>query len=246
MHPISISNLTFSYKNRKIFDHAQLRLEQNTLSGILGCNGAGKTTLFDILCGLRQAPSAHVSVPRNDLTYLSQTVWVPPALRMREVFHMINALTSNNILKEDDIFSKLYSWAPGLAIRFQDIWHKKSAVCSYGEIRCFFTFSLIINPTGLIVLDEPTAGVDPEFRHYIWMGLEQARREGATLLISSHNTDEIARHCDFFHMISQHKLERFEDEEQFKQHFMARTLDEAFINANTLPLPPACRRDYEE
>jgi len=234
MYPVAISNLSLSYKTQQIFDDTELNLTENCISGILGRNGSGKTTLFDIICGLRNAPSGRVNVLRDELAYLSQTVWVPPALCMGEVFYMINSLASGKRLGKKEVYRKLESWSPELAARFDNIWQKKSAICSYGEIRCFFTLSLVATDSRLIILDEPTAGVDPEFRHYIWMALEHARSEGATLLISSHNTDEIARHCDFFYMISHKKLKRFDNDEGFMKHFGASTLDEAFINANTL------------
>lgn len=81
------------------------------------------------------------------------------------------------------------------------------------------------------MLDEPTAGVDPEFRFYIWQCLRSAAKEGAAILVSSHHVDEISENCQGFYMISQHTFIHVEHGEAFKHHFQATTLDQAFINA---------------
>jgi len=85
----------------------------------------------------------------------------------------------------------------------------------------------------LIILDEPTAGVDPEFRHFIWLGIKHACSEGASVLVSSHYTQEITASCDRFYMLAHHQLEAFHSADQFLARYQATSLDEAFISAST-------------
>ncbi|MCF5049803.1 ABC transporter ATP-binding protein, partial [Pseudomonas simiae] len=87
----------------------------------------------------------------------------------------------------------------------------------------------------LVILDEPTAGVDPEFRYHIWRCLEGAAAGGVAVLVSSHNVDEIVAHCDDFYMLSQRQFNRFTDTQGFMDAYSANSLDEAFIHAASLP-----------
>ena len=93
------------------------------------------------------------------------------------------------------------------------------------------TLLLLAVGAELVVLDEPTAGVDPEFRFYLWQCLTAAAKEGSAVLVSSHGIEEVTRHCGHFYMIHQKQFLRFPNGEAFKAHFQAGSLDEAFIRA---------------
>jgi ABC-2 type transport system ATP-binding protein len=79
----------------------------------------------------------------------------------------------------------------------------------------FHRLSLLSANADFVILDEPTAGVDPEFRHYIWKCPEGAAAEGVAVLVSSHNVDEIVVHCDNFYMLSQQRFNHFTDAKGF-------------------------------
>ena len=130
---------------------------------------------------------------------------------------------------------KLSTWSPEIVERYKEIWTKKSSVCSYGEKRWFFTLSLLAVEADLVILDEPTAGVDPEFRHYIWKCLRGAASEGAAILVSSHSIEEVANNCGNFYMISQQKFKPFDSGKEFMHCYGSNTLDEAFIRAAAAP-----------
>jgi ABC-2 type transport system ATP-binding protein len=155
----------------------------------------------------------------------------PPALRMFDIFKMIALLASNKNVTLHQVLTKLSVWCPGITERYEKIWNKKSSLCSYGEKRWFFTLTLLSLDADFIVLDEPTAGVDPEFRHYIWQCLRGASNEGAAILVSSHNIEEVVNNCDKFYMITKHNFLKFEDGRGFTDYYNASSLDEAFIHS---------------
>lgn len=120
---------------------------------------------------------------------------------------------------------------PHWAGAFQKLRKKKASKCSYGEVRSFISLTLLMTGSDLIMLDEPTAGVDPEFRHYIWLGVKSACREGASVMISSHYTQEIVDNCTRFYMLAHQQLQAFDNADQLLARYQANSLDEAFIKA---------------
>ena len=235
MSMLSAKSICFEYSGKIIFDNASIHVSEGSITGLLGPNGSGKTTFFDIICGLRKAKNGILLNNFSNQLYLSQTVLTPPALRMFDVFKMTTLLCSSSHISQEQVLKKLSTWSPEIVERYKEIWTKKSSVCSYGEKRWFFTLSLLAVEADLVILDEPTAGVDPEFRHYIWKCLRGAASEGAAILVSSHSIEEVANNCGNFYMISQQKFKPFDSGKEFMHCYGSNTLDEAFIRAAAAP-----------
>ena len=231
MGRLNVQNLTFTHPDRPILLNASMSIDSGSIVGLLGPNGSGKTTFFDILCGLTEAKSKNIYNTFSNHIYLSQTISTPHTLRMFDVFRMVTLIASTEKVTQHQALEKLKQWSPEIITRYKSIWNKKSSICSYGEKRWFFTLTLLALEAELVILDEPTAGVDPEFRHYIWKCLRGAAQDGAAILVSSHNTEEIAANCDRFYMLSERIFKPFRCGEEFKKHYNARTLDEPFIRA---------------
>jgi ABC-2 type transport system ATP-binding protein len=234
MPKLDAKDINFSYGTDNIFNSASLQAASHRITGLLGGNGSGKTTFFDILCGIRLPGSGSVHSEFKNTLYLSQLVTTPAVLSMRDIANMALALSRTRALKIDDLLVTLRGWNLYIADRYAALINKKSALCSYGEKRWFFTLTLLAMEPDLIILDEPTAGVDPEYRHYIWECLKAAASHGLAVLVSSHNIEEITEHCDEFYMISQHKFNRFETLAAYIEFYGADSLDGAFINAGKI------------
>lgn len=228
---LSVSSLNYSINDRTIYNNAAMELNNGEIIGILGPNGSGKTTFFDIICNLKKDASLTISSTFENPVYLSQTIMTPPVLNMGEVGMLALSFISEDKPTKENFISKLNRWAPEITDRFDDIWNKKSATCSYGEKRWFFTLTLLASNSDFIILDEPTAGVDPEFRHYIWKCLKSAIKENKSVLVSSHNINEITENCDRFYMIYHNRFNEYFNADSFMKNHNASSLDEAFINA---------------
>jgi ABC-2 type transport system ATP-binding protein len=233
MNALEVTGMTFNYPDKDIFQDANMSVSSYKITGLLGGNGAGKTTFFDLLCRIEKNYSGVVTNNFDYMLYLSQILTVPPALRMGDIAKMIVALCS----KQDADSNKLNDYVDqqgfAVAMRYKEIMLKKSSLCSYGEKRWFFTMTLLAFEPDFIILDEPTAGVDPEYRHYIWQGLRNATKNGAAVLISSHNIEEIVKNCDCFYMINQQRFSKFDNGPSFMKFYGGESLDEAFRLAST-------------
>ncbi|WP_079228404.1 ATP-binding cassette domain-containing protein [Pseudomonas putida] len=232
MNLLTINNLTLSYSQNLLLNDIDMHVSNGETVGVLGVNGAGKTTLFDLICRVKSPDSGEIINHAKNQAYLTQILTPPPLLRMHEAGELITLLNCSHPPSQHEMLSRLANWSTHLAKRYADISKKKASTCSYGEIRSYFTLTLLLMQSDLIILDEPTAGVDPEFRHYIWLGIHHACQEGATVLVSSHYTEEIAMNCHRFYMLAHRKLEAFDCADQFLARHQAKTLDQAFIQAS--------------
>lgn len=230
---LSVRNLTFSYGHKNVFECANFDASCSNVTGIIGSNGAGKSTFFDLITGLKRPDSGYISRPVVNSLYLSQVITMPATLKMSDIYHMICLLATN---KESNIhrsITTLESLDFRLAHRFMDVYKKPSAICSYGEKRWFLTLTLLSLDAEMVVLDEPTAGVDPEFRRYIWQGIKSAARRGTAILIASHNIEEIVKNCDEFFVLSARKLKRYCTGSEFMAEYETTDVDDAFIAATS-------------
>lgn len=235
MKRLMVKSLSLKFSQNVLFDNASLSVEAGAISGLLGPNGSGKTTLFDVLCNLRKVDAGEIHNPFSKLLYLSQIISTSPVLRMFDVFNMMMIFCSDSKVTQQHALRKIEKWSPRIVDRYCEIWRKKSSLCSYGEKRWFFTLSLLSANADLVILDEPTAGVDPEFRHHIWKCLAGAASEGVAVLVSSHSVDEIVTQCDDFYMLSQRRFSRFTNAEDYLRTYGGKNLDEAFIHAASMP-----------
>lgn len=231
MSTLTMDNMYFSHPGTSIFENASLSAEPYEITGVLGGNGAGKTTLFDIACGIRRPSQGAVKRPSDNILYLSQTLSTPAALRMRDIANMTLLLSSSLSGTVDDLLGTLSNWDSDAEKRYTKLLCKKSSLCSYGEKRWFFTLTLIASRPRVVILDEPTAGVDLENRVSIWRCLKKAAKDGLTILVSSHDINEITEHCDVFHVISERRIMKFQTASQFITSAGARNLEQAFIDA---------------
>jgi len=229
---IDVTEATLAYGEKVILDRASLAAHAGDVVGLLGSNGAGKSTFFDILCGIKPAATlitASIFTP-EDCVYLSQTITTPAALKMSEIADMVELLSdetdgSSMRHRREELIG------PHKIARFVELGKKRSGICSYGEKRWFITMCLLALDRSIYILDEPTSGVDPEYRFYIWQAVEVLRRRQKTILVSSHLVGEIADNCGYFYFLVNGKFTRYADGLAFMTAFECDSLDAAFIRA---------------
>ncbi len=178
MQRLIVNSLSVAYPHHSVFHDASLVVEAGAISGLLGPNGSGKTTFFDVICGVKKIEHGEIIRSFSNLLYLSQIISAPPVFRMFDIFRMMMLFCAEKKATQQDSLEKIEQWSPGITERYCEIWQKKSSLCSYGEKRWFFTLSLLCANADLVILDEPTAGVDPEFRYHIWRCLKGAAGGG--------------------------------------------------------------------
>ncbi len=185
-----------------------LEVPAGSIFGLVGPNGAGKTTAFSIACGFLQADAGEVSILGQngfDPMRLKGRVGVLPqdALVGRETrcldhlahLGMLSGLTTRQAHREAD--QRLEE--VGLADRRR----ARVKTLSHGMLRRLSVAQALLGSPELVLLDEPTSGLDPRHAHELRELFARGRREGQTLMISSHNLPELEALCDHVALVDQ-------------------------------------------
>ncbi|MBI2875109.1 MAG: ABC transporter ATP-binding protein [Firmicutes bacterium] len=201
--------------------------------GLLGPNGSGKTTLIRIIAGVLRADQGTVRVDGIALPS-------PAAAARTGYMTQAAALYEDLSVRENlSFFARLYGLRPGgdlrrrvdellALVRLEEKRDTPVRHLSGGmRQRANLAASLIHRPS-LLLLDEPTVGVDPRLRQNLWEHLGRLVGEGATILVSTHVMDEAER-CERVAFISEGRVTALDTPAALKQRAGARTLEEAFL-----------------
>ncbi len=194
---VLIEKLQKKYGAVEAVKDVSLQIEPGEIFGLLGPNGAGKTTVLRCLCTLAEPDSGRVEVSgisalehpklaRQKLGYVAQEVAIDKVLTGRELlqlqaalYHLPRAILNDRI---EWVIERL-----GL----QDYANKKSGTYSGGIKKRLDLAAGLLHQPDVLVLDEPTVGLDIESRLVVWDFLRKIREEGTTVLITSHYLEEI-------------------------------------------------------
>ena len=194
---IELEELHKRYGPVAALDGLSLQVAKGTLYGLLGPNGAGKTTALRILCTLLAPDSGSVRVAGLDalaqpravrelLGYVAQEVAIDKILSGRELLELQGALYH---LPADRLQARLAELTDLLGM---DAWiDRRCGTYSGGMRRRLDLASGLLHDPAVLVLDEPTVGLDIESRATIWQVLRRLRDQGTTVLLSSHYLEEV-------------------------------------------------------
>jgi lipooligosaccharide transport system ATP-binding protein len=200
--PLSVSQLVKTYADKTVVDRLSFSLAPGECFGLLGPNGAGKTTTLRCCLGL--------TVPDSGTIRL---LGEPVPARAREARERIGVVPQFDNLDPDFTAAEnllVYGRYFGLAeatiraripalLEFAGLSSKEKTgirTLSGGMKRRLTLARALVNDPELLVLDEPTTGLDPQARHLIWDGLKKLLAAGKTILLTTHFMDEAERLCD--------------------------------------------------
>lgn len=230
---LEINSLHFSYKGHlpPVFNNLSLEIEPGGLIGLLGENGAGKTTLFNIIKGGINYYEG--SVKRNfsgeELVSLPQVINLSGTLKNEEVFELICCF--NKLTKKQAWTELKRRWNEDFFIRYEKIRRKRTYTVSYGEKR-WLIISLMLTlckKSRFFLLDEPTVGIDIQYRMMLWDLINEITADGKTVFFSTHIFDELTRAQIPFYMLSKRGVKRYCDMNDFIQSNNETTPEKAFI-----------------
>jgi len=199
---IQINNLSKSYANINALNKLNITIEKGNLFGILGPNGAGKTTLLKILSTLIAPDDGAVYINKIDLIkkpieirkligYVAQEIALDKILTGRELLDfqadLYHLEKSKKLERIEFLIAKL---------EMGDWIDKKCGIYSGGMKRRIDLASGLLHVPQVLILDEPTVGLDIESRNIIWELLENLKKDGMTIILSSHYLDEIDKLAD--------------------------------------------------
>ena len=214
MPAVRFDNISKTYAGAKgsfkALDAVSFQIEQGEFFGLLGPNGAGKTTLISVLAGLSRASSGHATVLGHDvvsdyaaarklLGIVPQELVFDPFFSVRETLRIQSGYfgVKNNDAWIDEILAEL-----GLA----DKAGANMRQLSGGMKRRVLVAQALVHRPPVIVLDEPTAGVDVELRQTLWGFVSRLNREGHTVLLTTHYLEEAEALCGRIAMLQQGRL----------------------------------------
>jgi ABC-2 type transport system ATP-binding protein len=230
---LRVENLTKRYGQRVAVDAISFGIEQGETVGLLGPNGAGKTTTIAMICGIARPDGGDVSLGgtsmlRNANALKRRVGLVPQDLALYEelsawanlqLFGGLYGLGDAQLRPRGEAALSLV----GLADRSKD----RVSTFSGGMKRRLNIAAALLHDPDLILLDEPTVGVDPQSRNAIFDNLEELKGRGKTLLYTTHYMEEAERLCDRVLILDHGRVLANDTVPHFKQQYT--NLEAAFM-----------------
>lgn len=197
-----LSDVVKRYDQKLTVDHVNFNIEEGEIFGLLGPNGAGKSTTISMICGLLKYDSGEIridgiSVKEHPIEVKRRIGLVPQDLAL-----YANMTAAENVR----FFGKLYGLRGSLlkerteeALAFtglSDRAKEKPSTFSGGMKRRLNIACAIMHRPKLIIMDEPTVGIDPQSRNHILESVKELNRLGSTIIYTSHYMEEVAAICD--------------------------------------------------
>ena len=209
---IKINNLSKIYKNQKKYslDNISLEIKSGIIFGLLGPNGAGKSTLINILADLVYKTSGTINIFGKDYSKELYEIKprigiVPQELNMDPFFTPYELLELQaglyGVPKEKRQTKKILS-----LLALEDKSDAYARTLSGGMKRRLLIAKAMVHDPEILVLDEPTAGVDVELRQTLWENIKSLKTQGKTIIITTHYLHEAENLCDEIAIINKGKL----------------------------------------
>ncbi|WP_342436997.1 ABC transporter ATP-binding protein [Paenibacillus sp. FSL L8-0436] len=229
---VSVNHVCRTFGSKEVLKDISLQVAEAETFGILGPSGSGKTTLVKLLTGIDEATSGEVRVlgiPMPKLVMLQQIGYMAQS----------DALYTELSAKENlEFFAALYGLKGGNRIRrirdvlelvnLQDHLRKRVDQYSGGMKRRLSLAIALLHEPPLLLLDEPTVGIDPVLRQSIWKELKALNRKGTTIVLTTHVMDE-AEKCDRLAMIRDGELLAVDTPAGLLNATGSASLEEAFL-----------------
>ncbi len=196
---IIISEIVKNYKNKCVLDHISLQLQQGKIHGLLGASGSGKTTLLNVIMGSLTPNSGEVHIQNKQMPN-------------RQILNHIGYMPQQDgLYQELSLYDNLRFFAGIQKLHGKEFTRKAQELlevvglageentlvmnCSGGMKKRVSLIASLIHSPSILLLDEPTVGIDPVLRRQIWEYLQQLKAGGTTILITTHVMDEVDK-CD--------------------------------------------------
>ncbi|HYP10257.1 MAG TPA: ABC transporter ATP-binding protein [Xanthobacteraceae bacterium] len=233
--PIAVERLVKIYKTVAAVDGISFSLAPGTITALLGGNGAGKTTTIASIMGLITPTSGRVSVlgaqmPQQRYRVLQRMNFESPYVEVPMRLTVRQNLT---------VFGKLYD-VENLRQRIAELGHELDLVdlldrttgnLSAGQKTRVSLAKALINSPDMLLLDEPTASLDPDTADWVRGRLERyCRDRHATVLLASHNMSEVERLCERVIMLKRGRIEDDDTPAKLLRRYGRSTLEEVFLD----------------
>ena len=232
--PLEVIELTKIYNGKVAVKNISFKISKNEIIGVLGPNGCGKTTTIGMILGLLKPSKGKVLINGvsieekrvellNDINFISPYIELPKKLSVQQNLEVYGRLydVANLKLKIEELTEKL---------RLNEIIYKITGELSSGQKNRVSLAKSIINNPKVLLLDEPTASLNPETGDFVRSFLEDYQKENkASILLASHNMTEVERLCSSVFMVNKGSIIDQDSPKKLIQKHGRKNLEEVFL-----------------
>ena len=232
--PLEVIGLSKIYNNKDAVKEISFKVNKNEIIGILGPNGCGKTTTIGMILGLLKPSNGKVLINGieiekkrvdllNQLNFISPYIELPKKLTVKQNLEVYGRLYDvKNLKKKIEMLSE--------KLRLSEIINKLTGELSSGQKNRVSLAKSIINNPAVLLLDEPTASLDPETGDFVRSFLESYQKENkASILLASHNMSEVERLCSSVLMMNKGSIVDSGKPEQLIKKHGRKNMEEVFL-----------------
>jgi ABC-2 type transport system ATP-binding protein len=233
---LEVRGLTKRYDDGTLaVEDFNLEIPAGAFFGLLGPNGAGKTTLISAVCNLIRVTGGEVLVFGEPADSLKARTWIGLA---EQDINLDRFLTVRETLvyhggyfgmKTDDIEQRADEMIEAFALQSKR--DTRAPKLSGGQRRRLLLARALMHRPRLVILDEPTAGVDFELRTELWRYIRQLHAEGTTILLTTHYLEEAETLCDEIALIRDGHLIARDSADGLREHFGVDSLEDVYVKA---------------
>lgn len=209
---VEIKNLVKRFNDNIAVDNVNLSIKEGEIFGLLGPNGAGKTTTINTIIGLTKIDGGEIeifgkNIKTHEMEIKKEIGIVPQDIALYEDMTAYENVT---------FFARLYGLRDGLlkerveeALNFTGLWDKRKELVkkySGGMKRRLNIACAIVHHPKLIIMDEPTVGIDPQSRNHILESVRKLNEMGSTIIYTSHYMEEVEELCTYITIMDHGKV----------------------------------------
>lgn len=215
---VKVSGISKSYGPIRALDNVDFTIDQGSFFGLLGPNGAGKSTLINIMAGLTKATEGYIDVmgynvrtrwrdARMTLGVVPQELAYDPFFTVREMLRLQSGYFGLN--------SSNYEWIEEILqhLDLSDKAKENIGNLSGGMKRRLLIAQALVHRPKVVVLDEPTAGVDVELRRSLWKYFRALNKKGHTIILTTHYLEEAETNCERIGILNHGRLKAIEEKD---------------------------------
>ncbi|MFC0272932.1 ABC transporter ATP-binding protein [Metabacillus herbersteinensis] len=230
---VVINDVSKSFGTKTVLRNISLQISQSEIFGLLGPSGAGKTTLVKCIAGIDEASTGSVTIfggkmpslaVMKEIGYMTQSDALYEELTALENLNFFAAIYGLKGTKKKERITSVMR----LVNLEKELKQKVGEYSGGMKRRLSLAISLLHEPK-IIILDEPTVGIDPVLRQSIWMELERLSKAGTTVIVTTHVMDE-AEKCHRLGMIRDGDLIALGTPKELKKNIHAENIEEVFIH----------------
>lgn len=233
---ISLKGISKSYGSKRVLKNVSFDIYQGEIFSLLGVNGAGKTTLSSIIATLHPATSGSLlwngqSVYNQLLDYRRIVGFCPQSPNLNNELTVEQTLTyagryfgmSETAIAErrEELLQKLH---------LEEYRTSTPGILSGGYRQRFLIARTLMHKPRLVILDEPTVGLDPQIRQNLWLQITALKNEGVSVLLTTHYLEEAELLSDRVCVIDQGCVKEIDSPAQLKARFQKSNLEQVFLH----------------